>query len=110
MKIQEYYKRGIALESLPLKILQGIDIESPDEEKIIQELVNRKLQNTPVRVLINRPEDRTDFKTREEELEFQKIIDQRLALARPGVEEFSKFCDFCDAKGPIAHKKSCTRK
>ena len=134
MKIYDYQKQGIPLESLPLYILQGIDIETPDEEKVIQELVDKKRQLAPVNVVINRPNDRTDFKTPAEEAEFQKEIDARVSLARPKVEEeikepvkteeelenkigelkeekvkLDRFCEFCDAKGPIKHKANCTR-
>lgn len=111
MKVVEYQKKGISLESLPLNVLRGIDIETPDEEKIIQELVNRKMRFQPVPIVINRPGDRTDFKTPAEEAEFQRVIDERIESAKPKVEEVtvSKFCQFCTAKGPIAHMKVCTR-
>lgn len=108
MKVLEYQKKGISLETLPLHILRGIDIETPDEEKIIQELVNRRLKVAPIQIQINRANDKTDFKSPAEEAEFQKIIDARIASARPK-EELNVFCNFCSAKGPISHQKICTR-
>ena len=116
MTITDYQKRGISLESLSLYNLRGIDIKNIEEEKVIQELVNKKLQRIPVPVVINRDSDKTDFKTIQEEQEFQKIIDARVASARSQVEveekievKVDKFCNFCNALGPISHKKECTR-
>lgn len=117
---------GVSLDSLPLHKLRGIDIRTPDEEKIVQELVNKRLQNTPVYVEINRPSDKTDFKTLEQEMEFQKVIDERVASSKPQIQaddpkpvgdppeptppiQLAKFCTFCSAKGPISHLKTCTR-
>lgn len=116
MTIAEYEKRGISIESLPLERLRGIDIKNVEEERIVQALVNKKLQRIPVPIVINRDSDKTDFKTIQEEQAFQKVIDARVASARPWVEteekvevKVDKFCNFCDALGPISHKKTCTR-
>ena len=120
MTIAEYEKRGILIESLPLERLRGIDIRNIEEERRVQLLVNQKLQRIPVPVIINRDSDKTDFKTIQEEQEFQKVIDARVASARPQIMDdiefktednvqISKFCNFCDAVGPISHKKNCTR-
>ena len=110
MTLQEYQNKGIPLETLTLNVLRGIDIRTPDEEKIIQELVNKKLQRAPIPVVINRPTDKTDFKTKEQELEFQKVIDERVASARPQEEKakLNRFCEFCTSKG-VKHLKICNR-
>src|SRR3990167_6239191 len=89
MKLSDYKKLGVPFEDLPLRILSNIDIDTPDEEKIVQELINKRLQKEPLprNVVINRPTDNTDFKTPEEEAEFQKVINERVAEAKPKVEE-----------------------
>ena len=118
MKVEEYRKLGIPLETLTLSVLRGIDITTPEEEKIVQALVNSKLRIVPVQKPVNYAHDKTDFKTKEEELEFQKIVDDRMAEQRPQIVDeikadreihTEKFCNFCDAKGPISHLKTCTR-
>lgn len=114
MTIADYERRGISIESLPLERLRGIDIRNVEEERVVQALVNKKLQKIPVPVIINRDNDKTDFKTIEQELEFQKVIDARVASARPQMDEvdeevkINKFCNFCDSKG-VRHKKVCAR-
>ena len=123
MTIAEYQKLGVSIESLSLQRLRAIDIKTTEEEKVVQDLVNKRLQKVPVPVVINRAGDNTDFKTRDEELEFQKVIDERISSARPEIETQTpvgdppeptpplelKFCQFCEAKGPISHKGDCTR-
>lgn len=81
MTVQDYAKRGIALETLPLNILSGLDIMTVEEEKQVQNIINSKRRFIPTNQPINYASDHTDFKTVEQEQEFQKIIDQRKARA-----------------------------
>lgn len=85
MKVSEYRSQGIALESLSLARLRGIDITTPEEEKLIQGLVAQRLQRTPVKKPLNLSSDRTDFKTKDEEEAFQKVVDARKASHLPEV-------------------------
>lgn len=79
-------KQGVDLNNLPLKVLRNLDIDTPEEERMVQGIVNKKLAGLPPEhTVINRALDRTDFRTKEEELEFQKVIDERLARSRPAV-------------------------
>ena len=127
MKMNDYKKRGVDLSALPLEVLRNIDVESPLEERVLQSIIDKKLRVAPVQVEINRASDRTDFKTPAEEAEFQKIINERVASARPQAEEASeselenkieelkeekakldRFCEFCTSKG-VRHLKTCNR-
>lgn len=125
--MNDYKKRGVDLSALPLEVLRNIDVESPLEERVLQSIIDKKLRVAPVQVEINRASDRTDFKTPAEEAEFQKIINERVASARPQAEEASeselenkieelkeekakldRFCEFCTSKG-VRHLKTCNR-
>lgn len=90
MRISDYQRRGVSIESLSLNALRNIDIVNIEEEKLIQKLVNQKLQRAPVQVTINRPEDKTDFGHAwykgVSEKEFQKIINDRISSAKPQIE------------------------
>lgn len=83
MTIQDYTRRGISIETLPLKILMGLDIRTVEEEKQVQELVNARRRFAPVAQPVNLKNDKTDFKTIEEEKAFQAVIDGRVSKLRP---------------------------
>ena len=73
------------LMAMPLNKLRLIDINSKEEEDLVQAVVRLKeVQNppqTPVNVL-----DVPDIKTAEEEAKWQKILDDRRAGLKPQVE------------------------
>ena len=122
--MSDYKKRGVDLSALPLEVLRGIDVESPLEERVLQSIIDKKLRVAPVQVEINRANDRTDFKSPAEEAEFQKVINERVASARPQEEKteselenkigelkeakLDRFCEFCTSKG-VRHLKTCIR-
>jgi len=69
--------------AMPIAVLRNVDIHDKSEEDLVQEILNSKLGTAPIQdVVINKYSDKTDFKTGEEEKEFQKIIDERMAKAR----------------------------
>lgn len=68
---------------MPVHRLRNIDIRELDEEQLVQEILNSKLATLPPPQVINLSSDKTDFKTVEQELEFQKTIDERVAKSRP---------------------------
>lgn len=113
MFIKDYKKNGISIESLPVHVLEAIDIQDGSEQKLIQSLIDRKRRALPTDKPIYQPGDKTDFKNKEEELAFQKVIDERKARLLPQAEslepetDIKKFCEFCPAKGPIKHMKDC---
>ncbi len=106
--------------SMPISQLRSLDIKSAEEEQLVQEILNEKLQNEP-QVDPNRASlssRETDNLTPEKEAELQarldgKVVSQETETVDIPVEivDISKpFCEFCDAKGPISHKANCTRK
>jgi hypothetical protein len=121
------------LENLPLHFLRNIDVKTIEEERMVQEVLNRKLADLPLEV--NMPVFQSiDIKTPEEEAIQQAKIDAMMAEARKSMnlqgsdikpqEEASEpqitpseavvethkkpFCEFCDSLG-VRHKKYCIR-
>ncbi len=109
---------------LPLSVLRGLNIESPEEEKLVQEVVTLRVRDLPITDNVSEVSAMTDDMTPEKEAALQAEIDARVAQ-RTGVsqetvpeepneevvEEVVKkaFCEYCDALGPIKHKANCTR-
>ena len=83
MTIQDYTRRGINIDTLPLKILMGLDIKTVEEQAQVQKLVDARRKITPVARPVNLKSDITDFRNGEQEKEFQKVIDERVASMRP---------------------------
>lgn len=100
---------------MPLSVLRNIDVVDGEEEKLLQEVIDAKVQIAPPVRPINRS-DVPDIKTAEEEAKWQAIIDQRVADTMPKKPEmpvkqeddFRPFCQFCTSLG-YRHKKNCTR-
>lgn len=70
------------LESLTVHQLRSLDIDSQEEEHRVQAVLNKKLQNTAVEQQVYRG-DIPDIKTKEDELKWQKVIDERENSLRP---------------------------
>lgn len=108
---------------MPISQLRALDIRTKEEELLVQEVLNEKLQYEP-KVDLNKvtfSSQETDRLTPEIERELQAkidgsvthetiVIDDEIEVAVPTTEvvESNKFCDFCDSKG-VRHKKNCTR-
>lgn len=120
---------------MPLSHLRNVRIETVDQEKIVQEIVNIRVAQNPAVQRVYRGDVPFYIKTIEEEQKWQKIIDERTKaivdkLSQAGktqeqlVEaELAKleaqkakivqdikpaFCQFCDSKRTF-HKRNCTR-
>lgn len=92
MKLAEYTKMGIDICSLPLIRLRAIDIDTPDEEKIVSEVMNRKLAGLPPerKIQINDIIHQMNLEramTPELEDKYQKMIDERMAKERVLIPE-----------------------
>lgn len=130
MKLAEYNKMGIDISSLSLVRLKGIDIDTPEEEKKVSEVIRQKLEGLPAaaKVQINDIIHQMNLEkqmTPEIEAKYQEMIDERTAKAKntalAGVGGLSqevneektvsatpRFCDLCDSKG-VRHKKVCSK-
>ncbi len=80
MKNTEFYSRE-QLMTMPLVALRGVDIDTPEQASMVQEVVNIKLASLPVQRPIYR-KDVPDIQTPEEEARWQTIINQREAKIR----------------------------
>ena len=115
------------LKLMPIFQLKRLDIKTKEEELLIQEILNEKMQNEPKidpnRIVFSSKE--TDAMTPEKEAQLQAIMEQKtkkvevpqMELTEPEVikmadtvKEILKkpFCQFCNSKG-VRHKKECTR-
>lgn len=105
------------LMEMPIFQLRGLDIKTKEDELLVQEVLNEKLQNEP-RANNNRvlSSEKTDRLTPLKEKELQAQLDGE-PVSEPIASEpvvdlpkptNSKFCEFCDSKG-VRHKKNCTR-
>jgi hypothetical protein len=77
--IKEFTKEQLM--AMPLIALRGIDVETPAQEMMIQQVVSEKLNALPPQRPIFR-KDVPDIKTPEQEMHWQEIIDRRTRLAR----------------------------
>lgn len=71
-----------------MNVVRGQDIRSKEEEALVQEVVNLRLESAPLDLDIRR-NDVPDIKTKEDEMKWQKIIDERTRKAR-GLKEVVK--------------------
>lgn len=111
---------------LPLGVVRGLNIETPEEEALVQEVVSQRVRDLPFQDPNPSSSLKTDNLTPELEAKLQAEIDaKRGAQAEPVAEEVSQeteeptpepvaeeekpFCDTCDAKGPVKHKKECPK-
>lgn len=117
------------LEVMPINLLRNIDIQSKEEEDMVQRVYNKRQLDMPIDVDINITSSMTDDLTPEKEAILQAEIDAKKAARRQELEgspvsdyvsqetteteivetKTVPFCQFCDAKGPIRHKANCTR-
>lgn len=119
------------LEEVPTDILRSADITSAEEEAVVQSEWDKRLMESPPIDVTPVRSYTTDRLTPEKEREIQLEIDARREEKRqryaeepvdepetppgpepepqPEPEMRKKFCEFCDAKGPISHKKNCSR-
>ncbi len=77
--IKEFTKEQLM--AMPLVALRGIDVETPSQEGLIQQVVSEKLQALPPQRTVYR-KDVPDIKTPEQEMQWQEIINRRTKLAR----------------------------
>lgn len=124
------------LRQLSIKQLRNIDVDSPEYETLVNQVVNEKLVVAPIEYKINR-KDIPDIRTPEEEAVYQKVINERESEFRPKeeilevtdessvvledkepeiikptvvvVDAPKRFCDSCDSKGRF-HKSGCPNK
>ena len=107
------------LMTMPLTILRNQQIQTQEEEKLVQEIVNMRAEETPIGNDIYRNDViSANIQTPEEEAKWQKIIDERVAkikgqVSTPSVPQVNEvketaFCNYCDSKG-VRHKLNCTR-
>lgn len=73
------------LMQMPLKLLRLIDIYDQEAEKVLQEVILLKEQNSPLPQPI-KMSDIPEIKTPEQEAGWQKVVDLRVEAAKPQVE------------------------
>ena len=66
------------LETLPINILRGLDITSPEEEKLVQAVVSKRLADAPLEDPFN-VSHFTDDLTPQHEKELQAYVDRKVA-------------------------------
>jgi len=69
------------LMAMPLVALRGIDVDTPQQQELLQEIVNIKLAGMPVQRPVYR-RDVPDIQTPQEEAKWQEIMRQREAKIR----------------------------
>jgi hypothetical protein len=69
------------LMAMPLVALRGIDVDTPQQQELLQEIVNIKLAGMPVQRPVYR-KDVPDIQTPQEEAKWQEIMRQREAKIR----------------------------
>lgn len=77
--VKEFTKEQLM--AMPLIALRGIDLETPAQEQLVQQVVTEKLAVLPPQRRVYR-NDVPDIKNPEQELKWQEIIDKRTRLAR----------------------------
>lgn len=121
------------LEAMPVNILRNVDIQSQEEEALIQRILSKKQLDLPIEIDLTLRSSQTDNMSPEKEAELQAVIDAEKAEARKKFEipeeivvtnteptastevpletpvTASAFCQYCTAKGPVKHKNDCTR-
>lgn len=70
------------LRKLPMNILRGIDIKNPEEEAIVQEIVNERFSEMPLENPLVISSKLTDNLTPEKERSLQEKIDKKVAELR----------------------------
>ncbi len=70
------------LSAMSLERLRLVDVYEKDEEELVQEIINSKVELMPLSGDVYRG-DVPDIKTPEEEAEWQKKIDERAQAKRP---------------------------
>ncbi len=76
------------LMSMPLQVLRGLDIETKDQETLVQKVVNRRVAALPPSSPIFR-RDVPDIENQEQEKEWQQKINERTARLKPRMEDES---------------------
>lgn len=70
-----------ALMTMPLKVLRGLDIDTPEQQNLVQQIVNERMSSLPPERPVYR-NDVPDIQTPQEEMRWQQIIDERTARLR----------------------------
>ena len=71
--------------AMPLVALRGVDVDTPEQQGLLQEVVNIKLATLPPQRPIYR-KDVPDIQTPQEEARWQEIMKQREAKIRGEIE------------------------
>ena len=135
MQISRFPTREKLME-MTMETLRNLDVQTQDEEKLLQEVIDIKYKNSIIIEEI-KIDDVPDIKTPEEETKWQEILDGRRKEARKRmglvdestivvkdlkeeelvreikkideqILELKPFCQYCNSKG-VRHKKECTR-
>jgi len=70
------------LMTMPLKRLRGFDVQNPEQQRTIQDVLDVRLQDMPVDRPIYR-RDVPDIQTQEQERDWQAVIDERTRKLKP---------------------------
>ena len=122
------------LMKMPMAVLRHVDIDTVEDEKLVQKVLNTRLHDMPMPNTPSFPSYVTNDITVEKEKELQAQIDAKNSEIKKGLlasideddeedeeeEEVSvapktevvaavvRYCDYCDSLG-VRHKKACTR-
>lgn len=118
------------LRTMPNAHFKGLNVTTKEQEEMIQQVVNERLLKNPITKPIYTGDVPFAIKSKEEELKWQQILDERRAAsqvkpvemgkeaelkieiveleAKKEALEAKRFCEFCDSKG-ARHKSNCTR-
>jgi hypothetical protein len=76
------------LMTMPIKVLRGLDIESPEQQDLVQSVVSERMADLPPERPVFR-NDVPDIQNPEQEMHWQEIIDQRTRRLK-GLEPISQ--------------------
>jgi hypothetical protein len=65
-----------SLMAMPLKVLRGLDIDTPEHQALVQTVVNERMAALPPERKVYR-NDVPDIQNPEEEMRWQQVIDER---------------------------------
>lgn len=69
------------LTGMPISLLRNLDVQTQDEEALLQEVLNEKIKSSVIIEEI-KTDDVPDISTPEDEAKWQEILDQRRKAAR----------------------------
>lgn len=97
------------LVSMPLTILRNLDLQSKEEERLVQKVVEQRLQKMPPSTPVYR-NDVPDISSPEEEKVWQEKINERMAKLNPSIKPLEALNPEADNFDPttveVAQKES----